>query len=313
MKKEVFLAIFAGIVAGLILAFGVWRLTSSLKSNKPTTTNTQATTSPIADISFSITISKPSDFDVSANEKIIIEGLTKINSIVIISTESKDYQVEVEKNGSFKEEITLTGGLNIINVTSFNINGQSETEKLVITYSSEFEKYLEGDKTSTSSAETIREKVQKKLENTLKKGIFYMGVITDIADNTVQLKSNDNGIQQIEITDDTTYVKDEDMAIGDFIIAMGFKNGNEVLDTKRILITDPPEENTHQALWVKLTEVEKKEVSFINSKGETVSIDFPKTWAGPDMDDLEVGMEVIVVGTLEENILSLRSIFELDK
>lgn len=311
MKKEVFLAIFAGIAAGLILAFGVWRLTTSLKKNNTSSGDTHTTASPTPDVSFSITIAKPTNFDVVSSGTMVIEGLTRAGSIVIISTKSKDYKIEAEDDGSFEKEISLLGGLNTINVTSFNTNGQSATSKLTITYSSEFEKYLNSDETSTSSAVTVREKVQAKLENTLKKGVFYMGVITDIADNTVQLKSDSNGIQQIMVSEETTYVSDEDMAIGDFMVAMGFKNGNGVLDTKRILITDPPEENSNIAIWAKLTSVEKKEVSFINQQGETVLIDFPKTWIGPDISDLEVDMEVIVVGTLEENTLSLRSIFEL--
>ncbi len=46
MKKEVFLAIFAGVAAGLVLAFGVWRLTANLESGGSTNTDVQTSSSP---------------------------------------------------------------------------------------------------------------------------------------------------------------------------------------------------------------------------------------------------------------------------
>ncbi|MBL7036314.1 hypothetical protein ISR94_00505 [Candidatus Microgenomates bacterium] len=311
MKKEVFLAIFAGVAAGLVLAFGVWRLTANLKSGGSTNTDVQTSSSPTPDASFSVTIAKPSNLSVSVDEKITIEGLTKQGSTIIISTESKDFQEQTGRDGSFQKEITLAGGLNIINITAFNANGQSATTKLNIVYSSEFEKYLNDDETSTSSASTVREKVQQKLDSTLNQPTSYFGTVTDIADSTIQIRSDDNGIQQIMVTELTSYVSDVDLAIGDFIVAMGFKNGNEVLDTKRILITKPIEDNVNQAVWSTISEIEKKNVSFTNQQGETISLDFPKTWVGPNIADLEVGMELIIVGTIQEKILSLRTIFVL--
>lgn len=320
MKKEVSLAIVAGIIAGLVLAFGVWRLTSTLKksSNTPQDTTSQQTSSPTPVTDFSVVVSKPSNMSVITSDKTTIVGLTKPNSTVILSTDQKDYQTAADQSGSFEKDIELLGGLNTINISSFDEQGASSMTFLNIVYSSEFEKYLTDEKVSdddksTDSAETIREKVQQKLSETLNQPIFYMGTITDIAEGTIQLKSDDNGIQQISITEETSFVSEEDLAIGDFIVAMGFKNGNDVLDTKRILTTDPTEENKISAYWATISEIEGKKVTYKDTEGQNILIDFPKTWIGPDISDLEVGQIYIVTGNLEENIISLRTIFELDK
>lgn len=76
-----------------------------------------------------------------------------------------------------------------------------------------------------------------------------MGTVTDIADSTIQVKTGGGEIRQISANKDEVVVvktgiankvvKFTDIAIGDFIVAMGYKNGNQVLDTQRILITPP--------------------------------------------------------------------------
>lgn len=317
MKKEVILAIVAGVVAGLLLAFGVWRLTLTLKKDESPNSTTRIESSPTSKTDFSVVISKPSDMSVVTDELISISGLTKHDSIVVISTDEKDYQVKTQNDGSFESEVKFLGGLNVINITSFDKQGTSTQTKLNIAYSSKFEKYLNKSSEpetgeSTDSANSIREKVQQKLDATLNSPVFYMGSITDITDSTVQLKSEDNGIQQISLSDETSYVSDEDLAIGDFIVAMGFVNGNKVLDTKRILALDPEEENKISAFWVTLTDITGKKVSYKNpSSEEEYEITFPKTWVGPDIDELEEGENYIVTGSLEDQKLDLRSIFEL--
>lgn len=319
MRKEVFLAIFAGVAAGLVLAFGAWRLTSNLKKdNNPDPGNDQnptQTASPVNKSSLSVAISGPDNLSVVTASPTKISGLTKPESIVIISTDDKDYMTKSTDKGSFEQSVALSGGLNNIAVTVFDQQGSSANTNLDLIYSSEFAKFMENDNQNsdaTSSAETIREKVQQKLSATLNKPTAYIGTITDLTDTTIQVRSEGNGIQQISISDETTYSSDEDLAIGDFIIAMGFVNSNKVLDTKRIVTSDDNSPNKTKALWATISTVKGKEVTFtIPGGSEEFDITFPKTWVGPDIDELSESENYILTGDLADSTLSLRSIFEI--
>lgn len=319
MRKEVFLAIFAGIGAGLVLAFGVWRLTSNLKKDNPqpseNPTPGEHSPGPVNG-DLSITLSSPNNFDVVTDSPIKISGLTKPDAIVIVSTESKDYMTTAEKDGSFETEVSLSGGLNNLVVSSFDETGKSVVARLNLVYSSEFSKYLDsGEQVSdaSESADTIREKVQQKLNQTLHKPTAYIGTITDITDSTIQTKSDENGIEQISISDDTSYGSDEELAIGDFILAMGYLGNNKVLDAKRIISAERTTPNSTEAIWANITTIDGKDVSFTNLEGKEYQIDFPKTWQGPDIKNLEEGQYYIITGNIVDTDLSLRSIFEIQK
>ena len=319
MKKEVFLAIFAGVAAGLVLAFGVWRLTINFKNNQGDQTSTTNSNGqapiPTSGANFSIAVSSPDNLDVVTSSPVTISGLTATESFVVVSTDKNDYKVKSLKNGSFEVEISLSGGYNNIVITSFDKDGQSAKTTLELIYSSEFAKYQnqeETDNQASGSADTIRQKVQQKLDATLNKPVAYLGSITDINQESIQIKSGENGIQQVSISDDTSYSKSEDLAIGDFIIAMGFVDGNKVLEAKRILTDDPPTPNSNQAYWATITDISGKDVSFKYPESkEEIEITFPKTWVGPDIKDLEENKNYILTGSIVEKSLSLRTIFEI--
>lgn len=113
---------------------------------------------------------------------------------------------------------------------------------------------------STQSGD-IREKIQEKVQAALNKPKSYMGTVTDIAETTLQLKNLKGEIKQISSNKETTIsniistpksVNFSDIAIGDFIVAMGYVNTNSVLDTKRILVTSPLENVSRKSYLAKI-------------------------------------------------------------
>lgn len=322
MRKEVFFAIVSGIAAGLVLAFGAWRLTVKMKDSKtqdspvPSSSSQKRQRNQNAD-GLSITLSSPNNLDVITSSPVKISGLTEAGSYVIFSNNNKDYMTKANSDGSFEANMGLSNGYNNLVVASISSEGQSVSAEVDLIFSIEFSKYIDnpdsGQKDATDSADTIREKIQQKLDATLKQPTAYLGTITDINESTIQLRSEGNGIQQITLSDDVSYSSDEDLAIGDFIIALGFVNGNKVLDTKRVISSKTPEKNETQAFFATISGVNSKEVSFTTPDIEGgVTIDFPKTWQGPDIKELEEGQNYIITGILTNNILALRSIFELE-
>ncbi|OGM76591.1 hypothetical protein A2210_01820 [Candidatus Woesebacteria bacterium RIFOXYA1_FULL_40_18] len=251
MRKEIFFAILAGSILGLIIAFGVWRANIAL-SNR-TNGNSSASQTPSPKPESSITLASPEDGAVITQNTVKISGLTKPNSQVVISTENADYIVKTEAGGAFESEIELTAGVNQLVISAFSENRESVSINLVLVYSSEFAKAINTPSPtpaseSSSATDSIRERVQQKVDEVLKKPKAFIGTITDISENTLQIKTATGEIKQSSTTPDTVFVnsvktakevKLADLAIGDFVVAMGLKNGNEVLEAKRVLITSP--------------------------------------------------------------------------
>ena len=142
MRKEIFFAILAGSLFGLIIAFGIWKANSSMKSNGSTseTLPSEESSSPTPQPQIGLTLAKPEDADVVTESPITVSGATKPNAWVTISAENKDYLIKADINGGFQQLVDLIGGANEIVITSFDESGNSNTQNLIVVLSSEFAK-----------------------------------------------------------------------------------------------------------------------------------------------------------------------------
>jgi hypothetical protein len=105
-----------------------------------------------------------------------------------------------------------------------------------------------------------------------------------------------------------TKVKYEDLALGDFIAALGFKNENGVLDSSRILITTSPEEIEKKSLVVKVSSKTKKETKVTTPDNKELSLEITdKTLTLESKDqnivkskaaNIEVGDKLVIVATI---------------
>ena len=287
MRKETFLAILAGVTIGIIFAFGAWRLAKIFKKNAPI--NSPQPT-PQLKTDLSITLENLNDFDVIYKDEVSFSGLTDPNSDVLVITNEKDFLTKSTDDGSFEIDVVLPAALSEIKVLGFNSLGQSSEAKINLVYSTEFAKSVE--------------------ENTdlTKKPIAYVGTITDISSGTIQIKDGEGDIKQISLLEETKFintlkknieVKSTDLAIGDYIIAMGFVNGNKVLKTQRLLITSPIEENKFEAKKITIEDLSKTKIN---------NISLPKKWNGPDIKSLEIGQNIILVGLSNGDKFDIRSI-----
>jgi hypothetical protein len=319
MRKEILFAILAGALFGLIIAFGIWRLNSTLSPSDQS--STEASPTPSA-TEFGITIAKPEKYQVLINSDVTVSGITKENAWVVVSSEDEDYVLQADSGGGFEAEIELIGGANQIVVTAFDNTGASVEESLILVYSAEFPlNGAAGEETtldeSTDSSE-VREKVQEKVKQAQTIPFSYIGTVTDIAEDTIQLRALTGEIKQASVDDDTEYfnqtgstsktINFKDVAIGDFIIAMGFKNGQEVLQTKRLLVTTALESPTRKAVLGKAKSIEGKALVVESNSTET-ELTFPKTWKGPEIDEIENDAEIIIVYTTDGDENTIRTVF----
>jgi hypothetical protein len=246
MKKELMWAGVIGIIFGLVIGFGVWRVRSTMTpKGKP-----QASPSPIVETpsQFKITLDKPDNFGVITETPTGVTGITKAGVYVVVSSENGDSITKSQSNGTFDADADLNSGVNFIKATAINQQGASSSQNVLVVYSSLFSSATGSSNTASDTA-SVDKAVAEKLAEAEKPPKAYIGTVTDIADSTIQIKTTDSQIQQIATNKysisvvnttgtSTKTVKVADIAIGDFIVAMGYIDGNEVLDARRILISD---------------------------------------------------------------------------
>ncbi len=275
MRKEVIYAVLAGISIGLIAAFGTWKVSRFVKvTPAPVVKKETPTPQPFFDIS----ILNLKNFDVLTSNT-VIKGKATPNTNIIVSTVEKDYLIESDSNGQFEVDIELPTGISEV---KFSDTSTISTQKISLVYSAEVE---EGS-------------------------VSYVGTVTDISSGTIQIKNSSSGIVQASVAEGTKYInnlkknieiKESDLAIGDYIIAIGKLGTGKVLQSKQIIVTSPATTNSYQ--FEKIT-IEKL------SKTKLNEITLPKTWNGPDIKELEEGQVIYIVGSeSDDKTYSLRSIF----
>lgn len=309
MRKEVLLAILAGSFLGLILMFGVVRINSALRTPSPANSIPAPSATPKGE--FGITLAKPEDRDVVTESPITFSGVTSPDAWVVISTDTDDFIFPAQANGTFSQDVKLSAGVNLISVAAYKNGGQSAYFPLVIVYSSEFSKNTVPSATPASgtSEADIRQKVIQKVEEVLKKPTSYLGTVTDIAAGTLQIKTGSSEIEQISTAASgiavlkagktNKEIKLADIAIGDFVVAMGYKNGNNVLNAQRILSTSPIGSPTASSVYGNVSGIDKKNItisSLTNNQSYTLVYD-KKTDTNLAFSKIEEGDLIIAVYT----------------
>lgn len=351
MRKEILYAILAGGLFGLIIAFGIWKANSSIKprgaQDLQTPQEEQINQNKDVESNGEITLAKPKENQTVLTEKTTISGITKPENYIVISNEEEDYFLTADGNGAFEQEIELMSGLNKITISSIDNDGKTSKKELLLVYSPKFEEQssTEGDSTKdennkTSSSSPIREIVQKKIDMARKTPMFYTGTVTDISEETIQIKeyvldsnsSKSGEIKQIAINNTTNYVnigkktksiKFSDIAIGDFIVAMGYKNENQVLETSRLLVIQTPTFPNLNAFMATLeSSTSRKIKANIQPDNKSIELKIDKNTGifeendkevELERDDLEKGDKLIIVKVKNDSSESARTIFVLGK
>lgn len=182
--------------------------------------------------------------------------------------------------------------------------------------------------TSTEEADTIRDRVQQKLAEARQNPKAYIGSVTDKTGNGLQIRNGGGEIKQVAIDETTTFaktgksntaIKFSDIAIGDYIVAMGFIDPNQVLESKRILQTEPLDETSHAVILATVTEVSRNGITVSDKKSNTIytiksavnnlvtftkdGIEKKSSFSVIDEND-----SLIIVGTINGNTIEARRI-----
>lgn len=150
MRKEILIATIAGIMIGLLVAFGSWRANLALKVKGPeSNTNQTSNNSKGKDSSKNsqkdgpkITLTNVDDYDVLTESGLKLTGITKPGYLVAISAEDEDFVIKADNDGSFEQDVQLVAGVNQILLSAFTTDGIQLEKKLTVVYSMEFDKVI---------------------------------------------------------------------------------------------------------------------------------------------------------------------------
>jgi hypothetical protein len=179
---------------------------------------------------------------------------------------------------------------------------------------------------SDNSEDPVREKVKERIEGVLKKPKAFLGTITDKTGDTLQIKNIKGEIQFISGDPDQTSfvsigktsraIKYDDVALGDFIIAMGYvsdennenrTNGRFVLEAKRVLVTEEVKAAERSIHFGKVAKIERRILTIISADQE-ISLEFPRTWKGPEISEIFENDRVAVVSIPQNGKTMIRTI-----
>lgn len=306
MRKELFIAIFLGSFLGIAVAFGIWRFTNSFKQDNGSVTDELAENKLLPfegggaeqneALSDGITIVQPQTNAVVNQTPIAVSGITMQNSHVVIIG-NDDYVVKTNNGGTFEQEVEVEGGINVIPVYVFSDDGKNVQTSVLVVYSSEVES-VEGT-------------------------TAVMGTVTDITNTTLQIRQSSGEVSQIALTNDTSYastiqtnrdVQFSDVAIGDFVAALGTVDSSDVLHASRIIIGNPPNEEDTVVAYGTIKTLSSKEfvvsgdseewsIDATGGKAKVTTFDENGEVKTARLAQAEEGSRIIIIGKMEDDEL----------
>lgn len=120
-----------------------------------------------------------------------------------------------------------------------------------------------------------------------------VGTLKDLTNNTLTIQLKAGGTKLAALTDKTVFVRkgktvsQSDLVIGDYTIAMGYMNGNNLLEAKRVVAVEKPTERPPRKIFIgTVTTVDAKRKSF------TVVSDRPAELGGPETLSVTVSKSI---------------------
>jgi len=175
------------------------------------------------------------------------------------------------------------------------------------------------EETVGQSVDKVKGLVEEELANRKKRAFF--GQLKNLAADTLTIESNEN-IYQASFSDQTNFVKlpgrtsltADDLTIGDFMIAMGFLNDNDVLETRRVVVSSKPDPApARQLFWGEIREIDEETIVFDDQEIELLSEEMLKikNVEEPSLEKVELGDKIYVLASIDNDgkIKKVKKIF----
>lgn len=136
MKKEVIIAIFIGVVIGLIITFGLKRAEQSLNAGlespqaQSQTNNLEVAETP----DHTLYVASPQPNSIVESDKITISGSTTPYSLLAVISDHDQNTTMADTQGNFSVSLSVLKGANLISVKSYDNLGKLANLTFPIVY-----------------------------------------------------------------------------------------------------------------------------------------------------------------------------------
>lgn len=340
MKKEVILAIVAGLILGLIITMGIYtanRSVNQLKAKKQLQNTPAPSLQPANANNKTLDLTSHESFDLVDDSEINLSGVAWSNAVVALISESDSQITRADKEGIFIFKTKLIKGFNEITIIATDEGGTTSTQNIVLTFTTSKILPLEArllqlvrvayaaESEASAGAETVTNKIKERLQDTVEEGLVeikegiteksnaprkkaYIGNISAMDNTSITLSYKEQNFS-VNTTDKTIYVKGansalsrEDLTIGSFIIAMGwYEPAPKSFTAVRLSqINNPEPPINRQLISGKISEVDGQKIS-LNGKTLTLSKKTDLAVAGLD----EAGAEDLA---LSDNVFAIATL-----
>jgi len=338
MKKEVILAIIAGLTLGLIITAGIYTANRSIntqRAKKQLQALPTPSILPTAVNNKTISLTAPEPNDLFNEAETVISGIAWPNAVVALITETDVQMAAADNEGIFSFTTTLIKGFNEITIIASDETGLTQNQNFILTYSTALIELGAINLVSpvyaaeaSEAATTITEKIKERLQDTAGEEIVsikeslteknreprkkaYIGQIS-VLDQTSLTLTYKNQIYNVNLLQDTKYYKGTnnplaaaDLKINDFVIAMGFYlPESNSFEAHRISVVSKPETTAaKQLITGKISELDGQKIS-LNGKTITLGAKTDLAVKGINtatVDDLVLGDNLFAIVTLDNN------------
>lgn len=138
MKKEVIIAVVAGLILGLIITMGIYTANRSIseQKNKPARQN-QSLPSLAPNLANAKTLNLTSheNYDLVDQDDIVLAGVAWPKAVVALLTENGNQLAEADAEGIFSFNARLIKGFNEVTVIASDDTGSTQSQTIILTYS----------------------------------------------------------------------------------------------------------------------------------------------------------------------------------
>lgn len=339
MKKEVIIAIVAGLILGLIITIGIYTANRSLnqqRTKKQVQSQPSPSFSPLATKNLNLTSHE--SFDLVGDSQISLGGVAWPGAVIALISEADNQIIAADNEGVFVFTAKLIKGFNEITVAAADESGTVINQNLVITYSTNTFDQPTGwlrpglirpaYAQESAPPEQVTDKIKERLQETAAEGLVsikeqltaksgsprkkaYIGRVASLDEAGLTLIYKDQQFS-VSFRPDTVFVKgaatvinQKDLSVGDFVIAMGWQYPDkDSLTAMRLsLINQPEPPANRQLLAGKINEIDGQKIS-LAGKDLTLSKKTALTVGGidsPTTEDLVLGDNLFAIVTLDSN------------
>jgi hypothetical protein len=282
----------------------------------PTNTNQETETE-----SFPLKIDEPQPDFYTQTGTITVVGKTSPNSLLVAASFGDGQAIRVGQEGKFNFPISLDPGYNKLTVTVQNDKNEEKTYQADLFFD---DKPYISPKVATDEAKiATRVATNEALKETVKeisdkrelaKYKMAAGLVKNYLKNVIEIATQ-NGSQTLDTQNDTVFVqtvkdksaKFSDVQNGNFLVALGKPNSQNILETEAVLIYPGQPQDTNLSIFGHILKVEKGTLTIEKQNSETIELSFDEKGANP-----KLGQKVAIWATRDDKGTTAQKILAFD-